>query len=230
MFRISLVLSILFCSSLAIAGTPIEEELANIIEDKVRERTGYPDATEISVRSLRPSDKTLLRRTKTLLSVVLPPGETGTGRVTAQVQVLPSGQQQKVATLWVVAQVDIRFPSVMATRAIARGTLLSWDDVKVDAGSNPRALRDPALVVGRLARRSFRQGETITQSMLKLPRVIERGDVVKAYVTGGGFSITASGKSLEHAAMGDVIAIRVFSTEKVIHGRVTGPGSAEVIQ
>ena len=230
MFRISLVLSILFSSSLAIAVTPIEEELAKVIEEKVRERTGYSDVTEISVRSLRPSDKTLLRRAKTLLSVVLPPGETGTGRVTAQVQVLPSGQQQKVATLWVVAQVDVRFPSVIATRAIIRGTLLNWDDVKVATGTNPRALRDPGLVVGRLARRSFREGEAITESMLKPHSVIRRGDFVKAFITGVGFSISASGKALNHAAIGEVVSVRVLSTKRVIQGRATGAGTVEVVQ
>jgi len=226
--RILLTLSVLLLSPVASAASPIEEQIAEAIEEEVREIVSHPDVAEISVTNLRPSDKTLLRRAKKLLSVVLPPGQTGTRRVTAQVQVIPSGQR-KVAFLWVVAQVDVRIPSVVAARAIARGTLITEEDLAIEMLSDPRSVMETGLVVGRITRRNFREGEVIRQSMIELPRVIKRGDDVTASISGSGYSINTSGNALDHGAMGELISVRIFATGKVVNARVTGPANVTII-
>jgi flagella basal body P-ring formation protein FlgA len=226
--RILLTLSVLLVSPMASAASPLEDQIAEAIEEKVREIISYPDVAEISVTNLRPSDKTLLRRAKKLLSVVLPPGQSGTRRVTAQVQVIPSGQR-KVAFLWVVAQVDVRIPSVVASRAIARGTLITEEDLAIEMLSDPRSVMDTGLVVGRIPRRNFREGEVIRKSMIELPRVIKRGEDVTASVSGGGFSIKTSGTALDHGALGELISVRIVSTGKVVNARVTGPAHVAII-
>jgi flagella basal body P-ring formation protein FlgA len=119
---------------------------------------------------------------------------------------------------------------VVASCAIARGTLLIEEDLRIEMLSNPRALMDTGLAVGRITRRNIREEEVITASMIELPRLIRRGDDVTARLTGGGFSIQTTASALDHGAMGDLVAIRILATGKVVNARVTGPSSVDIFE
>jgi flagella basal body P-ring formation protein FlgA len=215
------------------SAEPDEETVKAAFIEVVRERAGLSSEAVITVRNLRPSDRSLWVRSKMLLSVVLPPGETGTGSVTARVQVSTGGNggsaAGSTASLWVMGRVEHHFPSVVATRPIARGTLLSRDDVRLELGSNPRGLGDELLAIGRVAKRMIRPGEFIEAGILRLPIVVKRGDLVNAYVHGKSFQIQTRGEVLSHGAVGDTVRVRVTSTGRTVHGRVTDASSVVVL-
>jgi len=214
-------LALLFALPAPASAQPDEETVKAALIEVVRERAGLSSEAVITVRNLRPSDRSLWRRAKMLLSVVLPPGETGTGSVTARVQVSTGGNGGSTASLWVMGRVEHHFPSVVATRPIARGTLLTADDIRMELGSNLRGLGDERLAVGRVAKRLIRPGEYIQASILRLPIVMKRGDLVNAYVQGESFEIHARGEVLSRGAVGDTIRVRVIATGRTVHGRVT---------
>ncbi len=211
------------------SAQPDEDSVTAAIIEVVRERAGLSSEAVITVRNLRPSDRSLWRRAKKLLSVVLPPGETGTGSLTARVQVSTGGNGGSTASLWVMGRVEHHFPSVVATRPIARGTLLTESDIRMELGSNPRGLGDGRLAVGRVAKRMIRPGEFIEAGVLRLPIVMKRGDLVNAYVHGEYFEIHARGEVLSQGAVGDTVRVRVLSTGRTVHGRVTDPASVVVL-
>lgn len=224
-----LALSTLFMSMEALAKNSIEKETETALLEAIRERASYPDETVLTVRTLRPSDTALFRGAKSLLSLVLPPGESGTGTITAQVQIETGGKRNSEKMLWVMARVDVQVPTLVMTRAISRGTLLSESDMALELRPIGRNIQDINLALGKIVRRNMREGEVIQENGLQAPIVIKRGEIVDASVSGRSFSVRTKAESLAKGGIGDTIRTKILKTGKIVHARIKAPGVVELL-
>ena len=216
-------------ASTATAKSSIEERTEKALIEAIKERAVYPDEAVLTVRTLRPSDPALFRRAKFLNSLVLPSGESGKGTVTAKIQIRVGGSDDSQKMLWVMAQIDAKVPTLVANRAITRGSLLFEEDLSMELKPLNRSRLNMADVVGKIARRSFRSGDIIRKGSVKAPIVVKRGDVIDASIRGGSFQVQTKAEAMGKGGIGDFIRARILRTGKVVRARIYENGAAELL-
>lgn len=221
---ITAVLFSLLWTSNALAKSAMEKKTEKALIQAIEGRTALPDEAVITVRNLRPSDPALFRRAKILTSLVLPAGETGTGTVTAQVRVKSSRKSDSDTMLWVMARVDVQVPTLVTNHAISRGTLLSEEDLRTELRPMGRYLVHMDDIVGKSTRRTLKEGEPLSKTMLKTPTVVRRGDIVEAAVRGRAFVVQTKAEALGKGGVGETIRAKVLKTGKIVRARIKGPG------
>ena len=223
------VLVLLFClllcgTSQAAAKGGIASQVEKELLDQVRDLGVYPNEAVLAVRTLRPSDPALFGRAKVLSSLILPPGETGKGTVTAQVRFRLRGGSSSEEMVWVMAQLDVKVPTLVTSRPVQRGTVLGEGDVMVEMMPAGRHLANLEEAIGKIARRNLRAGETLRADMLTSPVIVRRGDLVDASVKGRTFSVQTKAEVLVQGGAGDVIRARILKTGKIVSGIVQKQG------
>lgn len=163
----------------------------------------------------------------TALEAVVDPA----GRVGQPVRfVLMSGGRRRGIA---VAVVGVRARHVRATRAIAKGEIVGADAVEsVEGDLSGVALRRlPTLahVVGRPARRAVHPGEPITDAVVDLPPLVKSGDRVSLVVTVGRVRASGPGIASGSGHIGDEIQVLQPGRSRPVRGRITEPGTVEMI-
>jgi flagella basal body P-ring formation protein FlgA len=87
------------------------------------------------------------------------------------------------------------------------------------------ALDDPARVA---LTRPVKQGEVMTQAVLRPRLVIKRGEIVTVILDGQGFKIRAQGRAEADGRHGEVIRVLNLTSRRDIVARVEGPGLVRV--
>lgn len=82
--------------------------------------------------------------------------------------------------------------------------------------------------MGLVAARPLAQGQALRQNMLRPPALFTAGAQVKVMVSGGGFSVTSSGKAMAAAGEGQTVRVRM-DNGRLISGTVS-PDGAVVVQ
>ena len=82
---------------------------------------------------------------------------------------------------------------------------------------------------GLEARRTLREGRPVRASDLAEPRLVKRGEPVKISLRDGALTISAIGRALGDAALGE--RVRVFSeaTNQTLDGVVEGAGVVRIL-
>lgn len=108
--------------------------------------------------------------------------------------------------------------AVILTRALpARSTLTAADVTVVDADI-PGALTDAHSVLGQETRIALRAGRPLTDQDLTPPALVTRNQTVTLRFRGASLAITAQGRSLSDAAVGQPVSALNLSS----HARVDG--------
>ena len=218
-----LTLSLLGTASPAIGMTAFEKDVRSALLDVLEKRAVYPNETVLAVRTLRPSDPALFRRAKVLTSLVLPPGESGKGTVTAQLRVSTGKAGTSESMLWVMARIDAKVPTLVTSRAITRGTLLSEEDMEFKLLPMGRSTLAKAQVIGSVATRELKSGERLTKSVVRAPNIVHRGDVVQAVLQRESFSLQTKVEIMGRGAVGDTVHAKLLQTGKVVRARIDSP-------
>lgn len=117
---------------------------------------------------------------------------------------------------------------VVATRALARGTIISAADVKLErravSAVRPESLTDPDQAVGQVVARPIAMAQTLGAGNVKLAHLIKRGDDVTLASVGGGISVRVRGKALADGALGDHISVRNANSSRVVEGVISAAG------
>ena len=129
---------------------------------------------------------------------------------------------------------SVSAPVFKTTRSLDRGEVLSESDfeaVSVDVREIPSGeiFTSADDIIGLSARMNITSGKILTDSLLELPTLVFRGDVVYVVVPFGNISVTLKGTALDSGAMGDEIRVRNPDSNVIIDAVVTGPSTAEVI-
>ena len=110
-------------------------------------------------------------------------------------------------TAFVPVQVKVFGPALVAARPVARGQVLSADDLRMERVEwsqwTPGVLAvAPDQAEGRIATRGIQPGEALRRDMLRTPPEFLAGEPVRVVYAGKGFSVNAEGKALTQGTAG----------------------------
>lgn len=134
-------------------------------------------------------------------------------------------------TVLVPAQIAVTGNYVTTTRALIAGQTIQASDltsISGDVSNLPTGvISDPASAIGKTLRNSLGAGQSIRSDQLLAPLVIRQGQTVRVISIGPGFSVSAEGKALNNAAIGQLIQVRMESGQTV-SGTARADGSIEI--
>jgi flagella basal body P-ring formation protein FlgA len=134
--------------------------------------------------------------------------------------------------VWAKARILYTRPVVFARAPIARGRIISEDDVEIrraevsllDANGPPAA----GSPVGMEALTSFDAGQVIPAHSLGRPLAVRPGDSVRAVSQAGAVRIAVEALALRGGRLGDVIQLETKTARQKLRARITTPGEARI--
>lgn len=156
---------------------------------------------------------------------------TGGGFRRTEVRILQDG----VVTANVAVRVKIAtFGNVVVARQpIARGTILSEADLRVEERRLDElpttVLTDPAEAVGHQARVALAAGKPLTVQGLANAVLVKRGDQVRVLVEKGGMRLSIAGEAMDTGGAGERVRVVNASSKRELVGRVVDHGTVSVV-
>ncbi|OEZ00551.1 MULTISPECIES: flagellar basal body P-ring formation chaperone FlgA [Stenotrophomonas] len=151
-----------------------------------------------------------------------------TGTTTVEVSCPDAGGWR----LFVPVKVRRNQPVLILNRGIAAGETLTAADITTAQRDVARiagaALADPAVAVGRVARRTLSAGSLLSANDLVAQRLIRRGDSVALVSRFGGVEVRVAGKALADAGENERVSVENLSSRKVVQGTVAASGDVIV--
>lgn len=156
-----------------------------------------------------------------------PPGSRPTGRTNVGVRCL----SPNIWTVLVPAQIAVTGNYVSSSRALVAGQTIQAGDLVTlsgDISTQPAGvISNPTIAIGKTLRNSIGPGQTIRADQLLAPLVIRQGQTVRVISVGDGFSVSAEGKAINNAALGELAQVRMNSGQ-TISGVARADGAVEV--
>jgi len=136
-----------------------------------------------------------------------------------------------VRTVSIPVRVSALYAVLVAARPIGRQELLVTDAVRVErrevnAGQEP--LREIGAIQGWRAVRPIVPGEPILATMLELPPLVRRGEIVLLTIEGKGLRAVAQGEAREEGKAGQVIRVRNLASGREVYGQVEAERTVRV--
>ncbi len=120
---------------------------------------------------------------------------------------------------------------VLAERVL-RGDIIAKNDLKwirLPENRLPRAaITDASLIVGMAAKHALQTGKPITQSDIRRPLMVNRGEIITVMLSTPHMQLTTKGRALEAGSRGDTIRISNLQTSTVIDAVVVASGQARI--
>lgn len=220
-----LLLIALISSSWSLYAAPIES-LTHIRETVrafvVTAADGGNRQVEVTVGQLDP--RLRLVKCELPLGTSWSPGGRQVGHTTIGVRC----DGQTPWTLFVPVTIKQRMALVVAARPLARGQLLTAEDIAVEqravADASEIFFSTPDSVVGKTITRNAPVGVSLTQDMLKVPRAVKRGDIVTLAMSAGPVSVRMQGTAMKDGVVGERIPVRNKSSSRIVEGIVSEAG------
>ncbi|MDX2191761.1 MAG: flagella basal body P-ring formation protein FlgA [Gemmatimonadales bacterium] len=111
--------------------------------------------------------------------------------------------------------------ATLAAADLVPGEVVHWGGAREGAA--------PAAEPGWQTMRAVAAGEPLTLGAARPPALIRAGDRVRARWAAGGVEVQLEGTALIAASLGEVVRLRVDGRPQPRAGRVTGPGTAELL-
>lgn len=220
------------CSSGAFAATLPSDLIGateRFLEQSVTEylkRSEIPGRHEIQINSLDP--RLRLAACDVPLNVSLESPSHPIGRVTCRVRCDGSSPW----TVFVPAQVRLYQPVLVAARPLSRNaviqagdTLMAERDVSLLAQGY---LNDISQISGRKLTRSLQTHQVLSNAHVAMAEVIRKGDRVVITARSGNIAVKMPGEALDEGGPGEQIRVRNTRSDRVVRGRIRGPGLVEV--
>ncbi len=118
--------------------------------------------------------------------------------------------------------------TVFAARTVRAQTILTAQDLTVKDVEISGAARDPAQLIGKETRLAIYAGRPVRLGDVGPPAVVERNDIVPIVYQGGGLSITAVGRALQRAGVGEFIRVMNRASRSTVTGKVMADGRVMV--
>lgn len=135
-------------------------------------------------------------------------------------------------SIYVPARVSTFAEVAVVLRSLARGEVLSADDVMLKRMNTSQGgsglIQDLSQVIGKELKRRLDMGEPVRVSQLKSPLVIRRGDRVILEASTASISVVTSGTALGNGEVGDQIQVRNEKSKRVVDAEVIAPGKARI--
>lgn len=128
------------------------------------------------------------------------------------------------------ADMPVRVPVPVATiypgDQLAAGMLTEREFLQLAQARS--VVRDPAVLIGKTARRTLLAGQPILLDAIREPSAIKQGISVLMRYEADGLMITGHGVPLRSAVVGEMVELRNPDTGAIIRGLVTEDGSVSV--
>ena len=161
------------------------------------------------------------------MEVLVPSG----GRLWGNISVVVRCAAPTQWTLYVSVAVRISGSYVAATKTLPAGQILSASDVMVVQGDLTQSaaplVSDVSDTVGKTLSAPVAAGQPLRADALRLTPAILQGQTVKLVSQGPGFRVSAEGKAVANAAVGQVTHVRTASGQTV-SGLTRADGSVEI--
>ncbi|HRP96790.1 MAG TPA: flagellar basal body P-ring formation chaperone FlgA [Rhodocyclaceae bacterium] len=200
---------------------PVEAAVRQLLE---REAAGLPGTVEITVGAMDPGNQLPPCEA---LEPFLPAGMRAWGQISVGVRCnAPVGW-----SVYLPAHVAVMMDYLVAARPIRPGQILGPQDIAREHGDltaqPPNTLTELSQVVGAHTRIAVAAGNTLRADMLRLPPVVQQGQIVKVVGSGRGFSVSNEGRALGRAADGEQVRVRLANGQ-VLTGTARAGGIVEV--
>ncbi len=131
--------------------------------------------------------------------------------------------------IFVQADIRVSVELLVSNKPLMQGSVLSRDDYALQSGEmgQPGLLFDPLLAVGKTLKYSIGAGQVLRLDMLREPFAIFQGQTVKLQTRGNGYLVSTEGLSMNDAAVGQGIKVKVASGQ-LISAIATADGNASV--
>ena len=135
-------------------------------------------------------------------------------------------------TIYIAATVKVLDMVLVLNHPVSRNQQLTEQDVRLEEHDIGRLrqgfMTDPRDVIGMLARVSLQADRVLVPSVLTLPKLVQRGQMVTLLAGTPGFEVRSSGKALEDGARGDLISVKNLSSNRTVEGMVVTVGVVQV--
>lgn len=122
---------------------------------------------------------------------------------------------------------------VVARQPIARGTILSEDDLRIEERRLDElpttVLTDLESAIGREARVALAAGKPLTVQGLANAVLVKRGDAVRVLVEKGGMRLSIAGEAMDTGGAGERVRVVNASSKRELVGRVVDHGTVSVV-
>lgn len=118
--------------------------------------------------------------------------------------------------------------AVVSTRAIRAGETIGPGDVALSEAPAFGAVTDPQRAIGLETRQTIYRGYPVLEANLAPPALVERNQIVTMTYARGGLTITAEGRALDRAGVGEKLRVMNLDSRTTVIATVSGPGQVEV--
>lgn len=137
-------------------------------------------------------------------------------------------------TIFIPVQITALYEVVNLVRSLPRGTRLTRDDlnekkVRLRPSQKP-FINNIESALGKELSRSLPANTTLTHAMVRVPRIISRGDDITMIVSVGSLEVRSSGIALQDGAVGQKISLRNTKSRRKVEGWVQADGSIRVFR
>jgi flagella basal body P-ring formation protein FlgA len=209
----------------ALPVKPIREAIQRAI---VQQMPWPPD--DVTISAIR-FDENIQMPTGDLTYRIVPNrGEDFLGKTILNLHLYVDGQP--VRKVWAHANISVMADVVTLVRPLGKHQHVEMADLALKrrdlAGLPSDAIRRIEDAVGNRALRMIYPDTVLRTSMISMPPVVNRGDVVKIVASSGVMTITATGLVKEQGRKGDLVRVVNTDSKRIVTARVAGPGTVEV--
>ncbi|MGB0440081.1 MAG: flagellar basal body P-ring formation chaperone FlgA [Paracoccaceae bacterium] len=114
--------------------------------------------------------------------------------------------------------------SILTTRTIRPEDIIAPSDIRIVQDSFRGSYTKPEDVIGQEARVALYAGRPILRGDVRAPALVGRNDRVELVFRQGGLQITAEGRALSRAAVGETAMVLNITSRRRVIGRVMADG------
>lgn len=148
---------------------------------------------------------------------------------TSQVKITCSKPENSY-TIYVPVKVAMLSPSLVASRNLTRGSIISSSDLRTiylnDDTNLTTAVSDPNILVGSRLKRDVKEGDQIRSNSFC---VVCKNDKVSIVAKSHGLALKTTGIALEDGGINQAIRVRNLKSQKVVSAVVSAPSEVQVV-
>ena len=134
-------------------------------------------------------------------------------------------------SIYVTVQIKVASEYAVAARQLAQGQTLTLADIVLHTGDLTQmpagVLTNSQQAIGKTLVSAIAAGQALRFDLLRSPIVIQQGQTVRLQSSGNGFRVSADGKSLNNASVGQIVQVR-GSSGQTISGIARAGGIVEI--